>query len=104
MIENGRIVFADTMDAFNNYVEPHSMLVHFANMPAAGTLEKISGVIKTELLTERLLRVYFNGQADITERIVTESVQQGWRLQEISLEKNSVEEIFKQLSQHSSLS
>jgi len=102
MIENGRIVFADTMDAFNNYVEPHSMLIHFGNMPAAGTLEKLSGVIRTELLTDRSVRVYFDGHQDITERIVVESVQQGWRLQEISLEKNSVEEIFKQLSQHSS--
>jgi len=102
MIENGRIVFADTMDAFNNYVEPHSMLIHFGNMPAEGTLEKLSGVIRTELLTDRSVRVYFDGHQDITERIVVESVQQGWRLQEISLEKNSVEEIFKQLSQHSS--
>ncbi|MNK03587.1 putative ABC transporter ATP-binding protein YxlF [compost metagenome] len=102
MIENGRIVFADTMDAFNNYVEPHSMLIHFANMPASAELEKIQGVIKTELLTDRSIRVYFNGNADITEDIVIESVKQGWRLKEISLEKNSVEEIFKQLSQHSS--
>ncbi len=27
MIEGGRIVFADSMDAFNNYVQPQSMLV-----------------------------------------------------------------------------
>ncbi len=104
MIESGRIVFADTMDAFNNYIEPHSMLIHFGNMPATAELELIPGVVKTELLTERLVRVYFSGERDITEKIVTASVQQGWRLQEISLEKNSVEEIFKQLSQHSSLS
>lgn len=103
MIDNGRIVFADTMDAFNNYVEPHSMLIHFGNTPAAGLLEKIPGIIKTELLTDRLMRVYFNGHSEITEKIVIESVQQGWRLQEISLEKNSVEEIFKQLSQHTSI-
>ncbi len=31
MIESGRIVFSDTMDAFNNYVEPHSMLMHMEN-------------------------------------------------------------------------
>lgn len=103
MIENGRIVFSDTMDAFNNYVEPHSMLVKFANMPISADLEKITGVIKTELLTDRSIRIFFNGKGDITEDIVVESVKQNWRLQEIVLEKNSVEEIFKQLSQHSSL-
>ena len=101
MIENGRIVFSDTMDAFNNYIEPSSMLVHFGNMPAAQDLEKIPGVINTQMVTERLVRVFFNGDQDITERVVTASVQHGWRLREINLEKNSVEEVFKQLSQHS---
>lgn len=102
MIENGRIVFSDTMDAFNNYVEPHSMLIKFANMPNSAELEKIPGVVRTELLTERSVRVFFNAKAEITEDIVVESVKQNWRLQELTLEKNSVEEIFKQLSQHSS--
>lgn len=100
MIENGRIVFSDTMDAFNNYIEPHSMLIHFGNIPAIGELEKIPGVVSTQRLSDRMVRVFFNGDQDITERIVTESVQQGWRLREINLEKNSVEEVFKLLSQH----
>jgi ABC-2 type transport system ATP-binding protein len=99
MIENGRIVFADTMDAFNNYIEPHSMLIHFANMPAEGELEKIEGVTRRELLTNRLVRVFFNGDQDITERIVAASLQNNWRLREINLDKSSLEEVFKQLSQ-----
>jgi len=99
MIENGRIVFEDTMDAFNNYIEPHSMLIHFNNMPEINVLEAIDGVMRAELLTERLARLYFSGEASIAETIVSLSVQNGWRLQEITLEKNSVEEIFKQLSQ-----
>jgi ABC-2 type transport system ATP-binding protein len=99
MIENGRIVFEDTMDAFNNYIEPHSMLIHFNNMPEIAELEAIDGIMRAELLTERLARLYFSGEAGIAETIVTKSVQNGWRLQEITLEKNSVEEIFKQLSQ-----
>lgn len=100
MIENGRIVFEDTMDAFNNYIEPHSMLIHFNNMPDISVLAAIDGIMRAELLTERLARLYFSGEAAIAETIVAKSVQNGWRLQEISLEKNSVEEIFKQLSQH----
>lgn len=100
MIENGRIVFADTMDAFNNYVEPHSMLVRLGKMPAISELEEISGVVKVELLTEDLVRIYFSNSSEITERVVEESVAKGWRLREINLEKDSVEEIFKQLSQH----
>ncbi|MGN6416845.1 MAG: ABC transporter ATP-binding protein [Pseudobacter sp.] len=98
MIENGRIVFSDTMDAFNNYVEPHSMLINFSNPPSATELEQVEGVTKAEYLTERQVRVYFSGDQDISERIVDISVQRGWRLKEISLDKSALDEIFKQLS------
>lgn len=100
MIENGRIVFEDSMEAFNNYIKPHSMLVRFNNMPAIGELEAIQGIMKADVLTERSVRLYFSGDSSISEVIVNESVRNGWRLQEITLEKNSIEEIFKQLSQH----
>ena len=102
MIESGRIVFSDTMDAFNNYVEPHSMLIRFENPPSAEELEKVQGVSKVEFLTERQVRVYFNGDRDIAERMVTASVHNGWRLSEIGLEKSALDEIFKQLSGKSS--
>lgn len=98
MIENGRIVFADTMDAFNNYVEPHSLSVHLENPPATEELQKLEGVVKVEFLTERQLRIYFEGELDVTEKIVTASVKNGWRLREISVDKSAIDEVFKQLS------
>src|SRR6201991_5315028 len=58
MIEGGRIVFADTMDAFNNYVEPHSALIHLEEPPTAEEMMKIPGVSKVDFLTERRLRVF----------------------------------------------
>lgn len=98
MIESGRIVFSDSMDAFNNYVVPHSILVHLENPPAAIELEKINGITKVEFLTDRQVRMYFNGDQEITERVVAASIQNGWRLREISLDKTALDEIFKQLS------
>jgi len=98
MIEGGRIVFSDTMDAFNNYVEPHSLVMHLENPPSESEIAQIPGVTKVDFLTERQVRVYFNGERDITEKMVTASVQKGWRLQEIGLDKNALDEIFKQLS------
>jgi ABC-2 type transport system ATP-binding protein len=102
MIESGRIVFSDTMDAFNNYVEPHSVLIHMENPPLPAEIEKIEGVTKVESLTERQVRVYFSGDQSITERIVAASVHNDWRLREISLDKSALDEIFKQLSNKSS--
>ena len=101
MIEGGRIVFSDTMDAFNNYVEPHSVLLRMENPPAVSALMAIAGVTKVDLLTDRQLRLYFSGDQSITETIIETSVQKGWRLREISLDKSSLDEIFAQLSNHS---
>ncbi len=100
MIDSGRIVFSDTMDAFNNYVEPHSVLMQMENPPATEELLRIPGVTKVDFLTERQIRLYFSAHQDITERIIATSVAGGWRLREISLDKSSLDEIFAQLSNH----
>jgi ABC-2 type transport system ATP-binding protein len=100
MIDNGRIVFADTMDAFNNYLEPHSVLIYMDNPPAEEEFLRTPGVTKADFLTEKQIRLYFNGDHEITERIIATSVAQGWRLREISLDKSSLDEIFAQLSSH----
>ena len=98
MIENGRIVFADTMAAFSNYVAPHSVVLQMEEPPAAEALLQIPGATKVDFLTERKIRLFFNGDQDIAERIVQTSVREGWRLREISLDKSSLDEIFAQLS------
>lgn len=101
MIESGKVVFADTMNAFNNYVEPHSLLVYMNNPPTVDDLTIMDGVTKVDFLTERQIRIFFNGDPEITEKIIAASVKKGWHLREISIDKNSVDEIFAQLSNKS---
>ena len=98
MIEGGRIVFADTMDAFNNYLAPNSVLLYMENPPAEAELLKVQGVTRIAFLTDRQIRIYFSGDRGIAERLIAGSIQNGWRLQEINFEKSSMDEIFKQLS------
>lgn len=98
MIESGRIIFSDSMDAFNNYVQPHSLLARFENPPAIADLQQVRGVNKVEYLTDKQVRIYFEGDQDITERLIAASMQQEWRIREISLEKGLLDDIFKQLS------
>jgi ABC-2 type transport system ATP-binding protein len=102
MIEGGKMVFADTMDAFNNYVEPHSVLMRMEDPPSEAVLLQIPGATKVEFLTERTIRLYFNGDPDITGKIISASVRHDWQLREITLDKSSLDEIFAQLSGPSS--
>jgi len=104
MIDEGRIVFSDTMDAFNNYVEPHSVLAVMENPPSETVLMQIPGIDKVDFLTDRQIRLYFTGDAEIAERLIELSVQNGWRMREINLDKTALDEIFKQLSTRSTKS
>ena len=101
MIEGGRIVFSDSMDAFNNYVQPQSLLVRMENLPTESELLKIPEVTKVVYLADKQCRIYFNGNTDITETIIAASFQQNWRLKEIGLEKALLDDVFKQLSNQS---
>lgn len=99
MIESGRVVFSDSMDAFNNYVQAKSMLMRMDHPPSTTELLKISGINSVEFLTDKQVRVYFDGSHDdISVRLVEASVAGGWRLKEIHLDKGLLDDIFKQLS------
>jgi len=98
MIEAGRIVFSDSMNAFNDYIQPHSVLMRVENPPTAAELLTVPGVSRVEFLTDRQIRIYFDSDEEITERLVAASVQHTWRLREISLDKGLLDDVFKQLS------
>lgn len=98
MIEGGRMVFKDTMESFNNYIEPDSLITTMENPPSLTVLQQIKGIKEVELLTDKSFRMHFEPATDISESIVELSVQKGWRLKEITLEKSSLDAIFAQLS------
>lgn len=101
MIEGGRIIFSDTMDAFNNYMQASSIVMSMENPPTQETLLAVKGASRAEFLTDKKIRLYFDGDQEITERLIAASMEQGWRLREISLEKGLLEDVFKQLSTQS---
>ncbi|MGN7722692.1 ABC transporter ATP-binding protein [Chitinophaga sp. 22620] len=101
MIESGRVVFSDSMEAFNNYSQSRSMLLLLDNPPARADLLKIGGVTQVEFLADRRVRVYFDGDKQISERLAAASIENGWQLRELSFEKGLLDDIFRQLSSQS---
>lgn len=98
MIEKGNVVFSDTMDAFNNYIAPSGVLLWMGNAPSKEEFLSIPGVSSVEFLTKNQVRLHISTSQDICERIIETSVNKGWQLREINLEKSSLDDIFKQLS------
>lgn len=98
MIEKGQVVFSDTMEAFNNYIEPSGVMMWMNNAPSKEELQAIQGVTSVEFLTDKQIRLHISTSPDICQRIIEISVHKGWQLREINLEKSSLDDIFKQLS------
>ncbi|SFD15614.1 ABC-2 type transport system ATP-binding protein [Chitinophaga sp. CF118] len=98
MIEQGVVVFSGTVDDFNNYIEPDSMVLYLKNPPTEAELLAIEGVTQVKILNSNKIRVSFNSSPDIAEKMIEYSVNRGWKMQEIHLERSSLEEIFARLS------
>lgn len=98
MIEMGKMVFSGTIDEFNNYITPHSMVMVAENPPTLETLQAIDGVGAVELINAKTIRFHFSGDQKISNAIVLASVKQGWGLNELKFERSSLEEVFATLS------
>ncbi|MGN6421129.1 MAG: ABC transporter ATP-binding protein [Pseudobacter sp.] len=101
MIEAGRIIFSDTMDAFNNYAQPQSILLRLENMPPIEELMQVKGATRAEYLSDKQVRVYFDEDDAFAERLADACVHKGWRLREMQVDKTLLDDIFKQLSNQS---
>lgn len=100
MIENGSLIFSGSINDFDNYLQANTFTVSFLHTPSLEELEAIPGIIKLESISdyEAKYRVTFDGDPDITAAVVEKSVIGGWGLNEISIEKTSMDEIFAELS------
>ena len=98
MIEHGKLVFAGTIDDFNNYVAPSSVILTMDTPPSMSMLQTIEDVSAVEKIDDYHYRVHFNASNNISEKIVQLSVSNNWGLKEITLERQSLDNIFAQLS------
>jgi ABC-2 type transport system ATP-binding protein len=104
MIESGRIVFSDSMDAFQNYAGSNAILMRVENPPAGAELQKIAGITDVEYVTDKQVKIYFEGNhEELTERLMTAAITGGWRLKEIGLDKGLLDDTFKKLSDKGSI-
>ena len=99
MMDHGKLVFAGTVDEFDNYIVPNTIFVHLANAPSTDVLARIEGVCGIEELGGQQFRIRFTDAQEVIERIVDQSIENHWRLLEIRQEKNSLDTIFAKLTE-----
>ncbi len=98
MIEDGKLVFSGTVDEFNDYIEPNSILVSMEDLPSMGELMEIEGISKVEMINDRKARLEFTTSQEVTELIIAASVKNNWRLREITVERSSLDDVFAKIA------
>lgn len=98
MMEQGQLIFSGEADKFYNYLQPMSLFVSLIALPSTDDLYTIPGVTNVEDLGGMNYRLHFSDSTGIASRLVKASVQNGWRLKELRLEKSSLDTIFMALS------
>lgn len=101
MIENGQMIFSGSIEEFDNYIQPNTLLVELDTPPMECDL-LLPGISKVETLSERRFRLRYDGDTDTAKRVAEVCVTRGWGLIELVVEKSSLDAIFAQLSKSAS--
>ncbi|MDY4042348.1 MAG: ABC transporter ATP-binding protein [Marinifilaceae bacterium] len=98
MIEQGRLVFAGTVEEFDNYIIPNMIEVSLIARPPVEELLTIPGVNRAEEIGGLKYRLYCQDAQETLERVADVAAERKWRLNGLTLIKSSLDEIFAELS------
>lgn len=95
IIDKGKTVFSDTFEELAKRQEASVLIVGFDNNVPAGELSKIEGVEKVEVLNDNKQRfkLFFKQQIN-TSKVVDLSSRLDWKLNELTPQTETLEQIF----------
>jgi len=97
IIHQGRLVFADTAAGLDARMSATSLVARFGNPPDVSRLLALPGVAEVAALDDGRMRIDFTGDSP-AEALVEQAVAGGWRLQELTAERHTLEQIFIELT------
>ncbi|MDO5665724.1 MAG: ABC transporter ATP-binding protein [Bacteroidia bacterium] len=98
MINEGRQVFSGTVEDFDNYLIPNSLIVVLMAPPSSAELRQLPGIDEVEDLGNKTFKIRFKESDEAIKQIVNASVEKAWHLREIRIEKTSMDSVFAELS------
>lgn len=98
MIEHGKIVFKDTLKAFDNYINPNIILMRVNNKIEKEEILSVDGVKGLEIADNSDVKIQYDNSVNGVKNLIEASLSNDWDLQEIFFEKTSLDEIFAELS------
>ncbi|MDQ1363537.1 MAG: gliding motility-associated transport system ATP-binding protein [Pseudomonadota bacterium] len=98
IIHRGQLVFSDSMQTLEHRMHSSRLIVAFDRPPPVQHLQSIAGVNRVEPIGNGRFRLHLADTQPLGELIASAAVAQDWGLQELTPEKNSLEQIFVELT------
>ena len=98
IINQGKLVFRDSIQGLEHRLQHNSLYVAFHQPPALDALQDLAGVESCESLGNGQFRVHYKEATSPAEQLVARSVAQNWRLYELRPEQASLEDVFMDLT------
>ena len=94
----GNMVFSGTVEEFDNYIQPNTLVVSLGALPLVADIQALPGVVRVEELGGPRFRIQFSDVKEAINSIVEASYTRDWQLMELQQEKSSLDTIFAELS------
>lgn len=98
IINQGQLVFNDTISNLNQHMQATSLILQLRNAPSGSEFESVSGVGKVEALSNNRFRIHYASGESPAEPLAQLAVERQWGLQELAPETRSLEQIFVELT------
>ena len=98
VINQGQLVFNGNMDSLNQRMESRSIILAFKQPPTTQQLLELEGIEQVNELAAGRFRIQTSPDQDAAEQITRSAVNNGWGLLEMTPEKQTLENIFVELT------
>ncbi len=97
IIHHGRLVFSDTTAGLDARMSATALVARFGNPPDLSSLATLPNITDTRQLDDGRIQLDYHGDSP-AEALVEQAVARGWRLQELTAQRHTLEQIFIELT------
>ncbi|BAW79920.1 ABC transporter ATP-binding protein [Candidatus Nitrosoglobus terrae] len=99
IINQGKLVLTDTIVGLSQRMQTTSILIKLDNPPTKEMLMSLKGIDSIDIERDGRIRLCYGPEQDPVDELVYRSVNEGWRLRELTPERHTLEEIFVAITQ-----
>jgi len=99
IINNGQLLFSDTIDELSSHMQTSSLLIELLAPPNKSELLAIHGVSDVETISATKFRLLHMPDVDPTEQLLASAVTNNWQLKQLTPQQHSLEEVFMKVIQ-----